>query len=84
MYNKVKDIVEKYIHNLCEGLENIISIFHPEIISIGGSFTYYKDILLDKLINELNKESSFMIKGNIPKITVAELKNEAGIIGAII
>lgn len=83
-YNKVKDILDKYIHNLSEGLKNIINIFHPEIISIGGSFAHYKNILLDKLINELNIEDSLIIKGTIPKITVATLKNEAGIIGAII
>lgn len=84
IYNKVKDIVDTYIHNLSEGLKNIINIFHPEIISIGGSFAHYEDILLDKLINELNRENGLIIKENIPIITVAELKNEAGIIGATI
>ena len=31
-------------------LDNIIDMFEPEAISIGGSFIHYKDILLDKLI----------------------------------
>lgn len=83
-YNKVKDVVDTYIHNLSEGLKNIINIFHPEIISIGGSFAHYENILLDKLVNELSRENGLIIKENIPIITVAELKNEAGIIGATI
>lgn len=83
-YNEVRDIIDKYIHNLSEGLKNIINIFHPEIISIGGSFAHYENILLDKLVNELNRENGLIIKENIPIITVAELKNEAGIIGATI
>lgn len=83
-YNLVKDIIDKYIYNLSEGLKNIINIFHPEIISIGGSFAHYQNILLDKLVKELNRENGFIIKESIPIITVAELKNEAGIIGATI
>lgn len=84
IYNKVKDIIDTYIHNLSEGIKNIISIFYPEIISIGGSFAHYEDILLDKLISELNSGRNSLIKKDIPKITVASLKNEAGIIGATI
>ncbi len=83
-YNKVESVLDTYVRNLSEGLKNIINIFHPEIISIGGSFVHYKDILLDKLIEEINSEDSSFIKQNIPNITVATLKNEAGIIGATI
>lgn len=83
-YNKVEDIIDMYIHNLSEGIKNIISIFYPEIISLGGSFAHYEDILLDKLIKELNSGDNALIKKDIPKITVATLKNEAGIIGATI
>lgn len=83
-YNKVKHILDEYIHNLSEGLKNIINIFNPETISIGGSFAHYKDILLDKLIKEISGEESLFIKKNIPKIVIATLKNEAGIIGATI
>lgn len=83
-YNLVKDIIDKYIYNLSEGLKNIINIFHPEIISIGGSFAHYENIFLDKLVNELNRENSLIIEKSIPIITVAKLKNEAGIIGATI
>lgn len=80
-YDLVQDIIKKYICNLSIGLTNLIKIFEPEIISIGGGFVHYKDILLDKLINELNNKC--FIKGNLPKIVIAELGNDAGIIGSI-
>lgn len=83
-YKLAEDVINTYIHNLAVGLENLISIFAPEVISIGGSFAHYKDILLDKLLNELNNSNSIFIKNNLPKIVMAELKNEAGIIGATI
>ena len=75
-------ILNTYIKDLCLGIANLINIFEPEAISIGGSFAHYKEILLDKLEKELDKKTELYNKGNIPKIVVAELKNDAGIIGA--
>ena len=64
------------------GIENIINIFEPEVICIGGSFVYYKDILLEKLKNKLKEKNAIFNDGNIPDIVCAKLKNDAGIIGA--
>lgn len=83
-YILVEDVINNYIHNVVIGLENLISIFEPEIISIGGSFTHYKKILLNKLINELKNTNSIFVKDKVPKIVTATLKNDAGIIGATI
>lgn len=80
---KINDIIEEYIENLCLGIGSLINIFEPEIISLGGSFAYYEKILLTKLIDRLQKEKIFN-SGNIPKIVTAKLKNDAGIIGAVL
>jgi len=46
-----KSKLDEFIDNLKVGLTSHINIFEPEAIAIGGSFVYYKDILLDKLVN---------------------------------
>jgi len=77
------DIVDEFIQNLSVGLTNLIRIFEPEVVSIGGSFIYFEDLLLDRV----RKSVSEMIKlydGNLPEIVVASLGNDAGIIGATI
>ena len=79
---RLNEILDTYIKDLVIGLANLINIFEPEAISIGGSFAHYKAILLEKLENELNKKDELYNKENIPKIVFAELKNDAGIIGA--
>lgn len=79
----VSDIVDEYINNLCIGVSNLINIFEPEIISIGGSFAFYEKILLKKLEERLKKEKLFN-KENMPKIVVAKLKNDAGMIGSVL
>lgn len=81
---KVEKVVDDYIENLGVGIANLINIFEPEIISIGGSFVYYKEQLLERLKEKLKKEHLIFNDGEIPNIVVAHLKNDAGIIGAVL
>ena len=80
---EINNIVEEYIDNLSIGLASLINIFEPEIISIGGSFAYYEKTLFKKLILRLEKEN-ILNKKNMPKLVLAKLKNDAGIIGSVL
>lgn len=80
---EVNNIIDEYIDNLCIGIANLTNIFEPEIISIGGSFAFYEKVLLKKLEERLKKEKLFN-KENMPKLVVAKLKNDAGMIGAVL
>ena len=83
--NKTIDIILKdYINNLAIGIANLINIFEPEIIALGGSIVYYEDIILQELKDILEKEEYIFNKNNIPKIVMARLNNDAGMIGATI
>lgn len=42
---KLIDIVNTYIEDLSIGISNIINIFEPEVICIGGSFSEYDNML---------------------------------------
>lgn len=79
---EIQTIIDEYIKNLMIGLSNIIDIFEPEIICLGGSFVYFKEILYDKLIEKMEKEKYVFNKQSLPKIVLASLGNDAGIIGA--
>lgn len=81
---KTEKIVDEYITDLSAGMANLINIFEPQTISIGGSFVYFKDILLDKLIQKLGEDNMLFNKQEVPKIVMAKLKNDAGIIGSAI
>ena len=77
------NIINEYIDNLSIGISNIINIFEPEIIGIGGSFVYYSDILLEKLKqNIIEKNYLFNPRKNV-NIATAILGNDAGIIGSV-
>lgn len=79
----VDSIIDDYIEYLSLGICNLINIFEPEIISIGGSFAYHDKVLLKKLQNKVKDEETFN-KNDMPQIVIAELKNDAGIMGAVL
>lgn len=81
---QIQGLINEYIENLIIGLSNIIDIFEPEAICIGGSFVFFKDIFYEELIEEMNKRKYVFIKNSIPEIVLAELKNDAGIIGSVL
>ena len=78
---KLNEILDEYTQNLEIGIANLINIFEPQAISIGGSFGHY-DILLKRLQDKINEKTELYNKEQIPKIVIAELKNDAGMIGA--
>ena len=77
-----KDFVIKQQNLFLFTFNLYFNILEPEVICIGGSFAHYKEILLERLEKKLDEKIDLYNKGNIPKIVFAELKNDAGIIGA--
>lgn len=77
-----KKIVDIYLKYLVEGITNIINIFQPEILVIGGGISNERDNLISPLTAMV--EERRYTRNNIPQtvIKVAELGNDAGIIGA--
>ena len=80
---RANKVIDEYIENLALGIANLINIFEPETISIGGSIVYFKDIILEKLKIKL-KEEGTLFNEHMPNIIMAKLKNDAGIIGSVI
>lgn len=81
--SKIDKTVEEYIEYLAIGISNLVNIFEPEVIGIGGSFVYFADTLLPKLKQKLLEENTLFNHREDIQIKVAKLGNDAGIIGAI-
>ena len=76
------EVVDTYLSYLATGLTNIVNIFQPQVISIGGGISAEGDSLLAPLVPIIRKEQyggSFSLH---TKLRIAELGNDAGIIGA--
>ncbi len=77
-----KEVVDSYIAYLATGLANIVNIFQPEVVSIGGGISNEGQILID-MLDPLIKAETY--GGGVVKATelrIAKLGNDAGIVGA--
>ena len=77
----VENIIDEFTENLSIGISNLINIFEPEAIGIGGSFTYYADILLPKIKSKILDGNLLFNKREDIIINAATLGNNAGMIG---
>ena len=83
-YETIQNTIEDFLDNLSIGIINIINIFEPKIIVIGGSFIYFEDVFLARLSQKVNRQCKGKSGRKDFDIKVAELGNDAGIIGATI
>ena len=81
-YIQTNKLIEQYIDYLSIGISNLINIFEPEAIGIGGSFVFYEEVFLKKLKSKLLKDNLLFNERNEINIQTAILDNDAGIIGA--
>ena len=77
-----REIVDKYIFYLAEGITNVINIFQPEILCIGGGVCNERENLTNPLEAIVNTDQYTRLGKKKTKIVIAELGNDAGIIGA--
>lgn len=75
-------VVNQYIRYIAIGVTNVINIFQPEVLCIGGGISKEGDVLINPITQFVENER---YSKNIEKQTavkVAALGNDAGIIGA--
>ncbi len=75
------EVVNQYAVYVAEGITNLVNIFQPEVVAIGGGISREGDYLLNPVREFVAKNdyNKYMAK---TKIVTAKLFNDAGIIGA--
>ena len=77
-----KAVVDRYIYYIAVGLINMINIFQPEILCVGGGICKEGETLLAPLRKYIDAEQFSKFSEKKTKLCVAALGNDAGIIGA--
>lgn len=75
-------VIDKYEKNLSEGIANLINIFRPEIVILGGGVSAQGKKLTEALQDRVNSMCFGGRHGEIPPIVTSALGNDAGMIGA--
>lgn len=81
-YEVIERVVSEFIEDLSTGIANLINIFEPEAIGIGGSFVFFEDVLMPRLKEKLMEPNMLFNRREDIDIQIAILGNDAGIIGA--
>ena len=76
------EVVDVYLHYLACGIANIINIFQPRVISLGGGISNEGQSLIDALEPLVRAEQYGVGFANLTELRIAKLGNDAGIIGA--
>ncbi len=74
-------VINDYIDNLAVGISNVINIFQPAVVCIGGGVSAQGEALMKPLRDRAARLSFGFAQGKT-RIEVAKFKNGAGIIGA--
>jgi glucokinase len=76
-----RQVIDDFVNYLAIGIANIINIFQPSVVCIGGGISGQGDDLMRPLRERL-KYTSFGTKDMRTRVEAAVYKNDAGIIGA--
>ena len=77
-----KSVVDNYVSHLACGITNLVNIFRPQVVMLGGGVSNQKENLTQPLQKILDKEL-FAGQSYAPvKIVTASLGNKAGAFGA--
>ena len=74
-------LFDSYVHHLTVGLTNLINLYDPEVIVLGGGVSYAGEFLLDA-VRRLLPDYVFFKTMPYARVELAQLTNDAGIIGA--
>ncbi|MBQ3068525.1 MAG: ROK family glucokinase [Clostridia bacterium] len=75
-------VVDQYIFYLASGLTNMVNIFQPEVLCIGGGISREGDTLLKPVMAHIERDRYSKYSKHQTRLCAAALGNDAGIIGA--
>lgn len=73
-------LIDQFVKYLAMGVSNIINIFQPDIVCIGGGISAEGEHLMKPLRENVDR-MSFGVDGERTRVEVAHFLNDAGIIG---
>lgn len=80
---RINGVVDEFVEFLSIGISNLVNIFEPEVIGIGGSFVYFADVLLERLKQNIKEKRYLFNEREEIVIVPAALGNDAGVIGSV-
>ncbi|MBE6124735.1 MAG: ROK family protein [Erysipelotrichaceae bacterium] len=78
----ITEVLNNYMDILGTGVVNVVNIFRPQLVLLGGSLSHHEAVMLDTIRDKMARECFGSPYIAIPQIAIAQLGSDAGIIGA--
>lgn len=78
----MKELLDLYTQRLGTGIVNLVNIFRPQMVLLGGEISPWGQRLLPSLRKIVEEGSFGKDKGQLPLLETAALGKDAGMIGA--
>jgi glucokinase len=78
---KAKKVIEEMIEFLATGIANLVNIFNPKVVVLGGGLIKSSDLFLAQLKEKVSQKA-FKIPAKTARIVPAILGDRAGVLGA--
>lgn len=79
---KALQVIKTSAHYLAIGIANLVNIFNPELIIIGGGLSNMRELLLDPVRKDF-KKYALSLPAKKVKVVRARLGTKAGVLGAV-
>ena len=79
---EIVKLIDQYSKILGQGIANIVNMFRPQLIILGGNMSNYIGTLIEPIKKVMTENCFGGNSGTIPEIVIAELGSNAGMIGA--
>lgn len=79
---EITKLIEQYSTILGQGIANIVNMFRPQLVILGGNMSDYVGKLIEPIKKVMTENCFGGNSGMIPEIVIAELGSNAGMIGA--
>ena len=77
-----KNVIDTYLGYLSEGVLNIVNMFQPEVICLGGGVSGAGERILEPIQNAIKEKAFARFGKRHTQMKIASFGNDAGIIGA--
>ena len=79
---KMQEVIAETAHYLAIGISNLVNIFNPEMVVLGGGVSKMRELLLNPIRKEFKQYALKLTAQNV-KIVQAKLGSESGVLGAV-
>lgn len=75
-------VVKNYVKYVAAGIVNLVNVFRPEVVMVGGGVSHEGQYFIDMIEKEVRRHAFGGKFNHPPKVVRASLGNDAGIVGA--